>query len=309
MENNNQSIFSARDTSSKTSKSEMNGNASKPESSTKLLTEFAAQQTLPAEFRYLSAELRLQIWEDRVAALKPQIISLEISPASVPTVYPEAAFKILGSGTLQVTSEPKFSVRNAVDCHLAHICFEARQVYLKTYKPLFGEEFSPTYANLEKDIIHFGSAHEICKLQAIARSVDPRKFRKIILEYDLEYSLPASSWSYGHQMVDHIVKVCLLFPRLKKLIIVPHPKSTMKKDCLDFFKRHKAQANRRRKQVIRLIKRDRKSAPITYGSWYNTWEEEECFLNVLLEAEFERKVRRFRQHWRAPTILFRQNFM
>jgi hypothetical protein len=89
------------------------------------------------------------------------------------------------SNTPQTAHDGRFSIRSAFDCHLAHICFEAWEAYLKTYKPLFGdrEGYPIIYANLEKDAIHF--AHfEMWHLQAFARSIDPTQIRELILQYN-----------------------------------------------------------------------------------------------------------------------------
>lgn len=113
--------------------------------------------------------------------MTPRIISF----VTIPTIdQPESTIN-MGSSTPQTAHDGRFSIRSAFDCHLAHICSEAREAYLKTYKPLFGdcEGYAIIYANLEKDAIHF--AHfEMWHLQAFARSIDKTQIRELILQYN-----------------------------------------------------------------------------------------------------------------------------
>lgn len=63
----------------------------------------------------------------------------------------------MGNYTVQNDCQAIFSARSALNCQLAHICFEAREVYLKKYKPLFGErkDHSIIHADLKIDPIPF----------------------------------------------------------------------------------------------------------------------------------------------------------
>jgi len=60
-----------------------------------------------------------------------------ISFVTIPAIdQPESTIN-MESNTPQIAHDGRFSIRSAFDCRLAHICSEAWEAYLKTYKPLF----------------------------------------------------------------------------------------------------------------------------------------------------------------------------
>lgn len=122
-----QSILAAKNTSGETAQPKSKGEVTALPHTIELLTDSTTHQTPPTEFRNLAAELRLQIWEARVAAEKPQIISLETSPGNDPT----GSRTNMGNYTTEKNCPAIFFARSALNCHLAHICLEAREVYLK----------------------------------------------------------------------------------------------------------------------------------------------------------------------------------
>jgi hypothetical protein len=82
MTTNIQSILSTKDTSGKAAQTNSKGEVAALLHTMKLHTNFETHQILPRHFSYLFTELRLQIWEERVAAERPQFISLETSPGN-----------------------------------------------------------------------------------------------------------------------------------------------------------------------------------------------------------------------------------
>ena len=122
-----QSILATKNTSGETAQPKSKGEVTALPHTIELLTDSTTHQTPPREFRNLAAELRLQIWEARVAAEKPQIISLETSLGNDPT----GSRTNMGNYTTEKNSPAIFFARSALNCHLAHICLEAREVYLK----------------------------------------------------------------------------------------------------------------------------------------------------------------------------------
>jgi hypothetical protein len=224
-----QSILSTKDTSGETAQPKSNGEVAALPHTMELLTNFRIHQTPPQHFSLLSTELRLQIREERVAAEKPQIISFEMSLGNDPA----ESRTNMGDYTTQKDCQAIFSARSALNCHLAHICFEARQVYLKKYKPLFGERKGHPiiYADLEKDALHFGPHFETWHLQAFTRSVDATSIRRLILEYDHNL-IHLSALQIGHAL-RNILEICLLFPKLMTLTFIPRVRIVLAETRLD----------------------------------------------------------------------------
>ena len=104
---NIQSILSTKDTSGETAQPKSKGEITALPHTMELLTNSATHRIPPREFRYLAAELRLQIWEARVAAEKPRIISLEASPGNDPT----ESRTNMGNCTTQKNGQAIFSAR------------------------------------------------------------------------------------------------------------------------------------------------------------------------------------------------------
>jgi hypothetical protein len=230
-----------------------------------------------------------------VAAEKPKIISLETHPV---TESIETTIN-MRSHTTQTGYDARFSAKSPHDCDLAHICLEARKVYLKTYKPLFREfQGHPIiYANLEKDAIHFGPVFEMSHLKAFARAIDATQVRGLILEYD-----HGVRTAIGHTMLS-ILKICLLFPKLRTLTtIFPH-RVRLHKEALDRFSKTNKQSNQKSKWVIRLLKPSQ-------------GDGEQRDMLRCLRLRLEQEMRKFREKkpewnvdWKAPTILLRQSYM
>jgi len=281
MANNQQSILSAREASGENAQSESNGKDLDHCLTMQLLTDFGTQQTFPLKFKYIPAELRLQIWDDRVAAVKGQIISLTTIIA-IAVTEPMTGME---SKTLQNHRHARFSVRSVLNCQLAHICFEAREVYLKTYKPLFGgrEGYPIIYANLEKDAIHWGPNFSMLELRAFTRSVDPTQIRRLILEYNHGISL-----TLGRTLND-ILEICLLFPRLKVITIIPCAGLGLGENPLDRLIKTNDQSNQKSQWVVRLIKPSRNPAQSGQAVGANPGRKKsrECFL--FSSADFRKK--------------------
>jgi hypothetical protein len=203
------------------------------------------------------------------------------------------------SHTPQAGYDARFSATSPHDCDLAHICFEARKVYLKTYKPLFRElQGHPIiYANLEKDAIHFGPVFEMWHLKAFARSIDATQVRGLILEYD-----HGVRTAMGHAMLS-VLKIYLLFPKLRTLTIVPPYRVRLHEEALDRFRKTNNQSNQKSKWVIRLLKPGQRDG-----------EQRDMLrcLRLTLEQEmrkFREKKPKWNADWKAPTILLRQSYM
>jgi hypothetical protein len=104
-----------------------------------------------------------------------------------------------------------------VSC-VSYICFEARQVYLNTFKPLLGKQkgFPTIYANLKVGTIHFGQNFEIRQLEAFATTIDKSQVRRLVLGYHYRKVV---SLAYAGRRV---FQICALFQQLKTLTFVPH---------------------------------------------------------------------------------------
>jgi hypothetical protein len=230
-----------------------------------------------------------------VAAQKPTIVSLE----TIPVIEQTESMINMRINRLQTKYDARFSARSPHHCNLAHICFEARKVYLKTYKPLFRERqgHQIIYADLEKDAIHFGPDFEMWHLKAFVRSTDATQVRRLILEYG-----HGVRTAMGHAMLS-ILKICLLFPKLETLTIVPPYGVRLHEKALDRFSKTNNQSNQKSKWVIRLLKPSR-------------MDGEQRDMLRCLRLRLEQEMRKFREKkpewnvdWKTPTILLRQSYM
>jgi hypothetical protein len=306
MTTNIQSILSTNDTYDETAQSKSKGEVAALPRTMELLTNFENHQTLPRHFSNLSTEQRLQIWEVRVAAEKPQIIGRETRPGN----DPKESRTNMGNYTTQKDSQAIFSARSALNCHLAHICFEAREVYLMKYKPLFGERKGHPiiYADLERDAVRFGPHFEMWHLQAFTSSVDATRIRRLILEYDHSL-IQLSALQMGHAL-RNILKICLLFPKLKRLIFLPLAKAGLAKTRQDRHIQTNYQSKKKSQWVLRLIKPIRDLAPSTQGNWCERWEEEEQRMEDFLRRKLSEDMKEFRRKnpncriWGAPISYF-----
>jgi hypothetical protein len=182
-----------------------------------------------------------------------------ISFVTIPAIgQPESTIN-MESNTPQTAHDGRFSIRSAFDCHLAHICSEAWEAYLKTYKPLFGdpEGYPIIYVNLEKDAIQFG-------------------------HFEMRYL---------HRALQGILEISFLIPRLKVLTFVPHAGLGSGDKSLDWLIRTKYQFNNQSQWVLRLIKTKPSCNParINPEHWRESRKYEEKKCSAFLDTDFRKK--------------------